>query len=346
MLAHRVLLFSRKRTLATIGLLVLSCLPVAGFAPQTTEPSADLARAGSLIEQGKVEEAISLLNALAAGNPNLPGLEAKLGKAYYEKRDYPEAIRHLGLALKEQPSHGESTQLLGLAYYLSGHVQQAIPLLEKVQASLPRPDVTGSYILGISYLNLYQFDKARAAFARMFEVPPDSAGAHLALAQMMMHHDFEEKALPELEKALALDPRLPMAHFLLGEIYLYKGDVPTALDHFHREIEINPMLWLAYWRMGDAYTRIEKWDEAERALKQSIWLSETFSGPFILLGKVELKKDDAQLAAGFLERALKMDPNNFSAHFLLGSAYKQLGRNQEADREFELSKSLRGNSNP
>src|SRR5205807_10457654 len=117
--------------------------------------------------------------------------------------------------------------------------------------------------------------------------------------QMMLRQEFEDKAVPELEKALAMDAKIPMAHFLLGEIYLYKSNVAQALDEFHKELQISPILWLVYWRLGDAYTRLEKWDEAERALKQAIWLNQDFSGSFILLGKVELKKGDARLASEF-----------------------------------------------
>ncbi len=315
--------------------------------PQEKSPlEEDLARADVLIAQGKTDKAITLLNDLAVKKPKLPGLEAKLGKAYYEKRDYEQAAAHLERALQEKPEDGESTQILGLSYYLLGHLQQAIPPLEKVQSRLPQPDVTGSYVLGISYLQTRQYDKARAAFAKMFSLPAETPGAHLVLAQMMLRQEFEEVAVPELQKALAQDPRLPMAHFLLGEIYLFKSNVELALEEFRKELELNPILWLAYWRMGDAYTRIENWEKAEQALKQSIWLNQTFSGPYILLGKVELKKGDPDLAVGFLERALKMDPNNYSAHYLLATAYKQLGREAEAKREFELSQTLRAIKNP
>ena len=53
------------------------------------------------------------------------------------------------------------------------------------------------------------------------------------------------------------------------------------------------------------------------------------------------KKGDPELAAGFLEKALKMDPNNYLAHYLLGQAYKQMGRLEEANREFEQTRMLR-----
>ena len=314
---------------------------------QATGPSGaaaaleSLSGARQLLDQGKVDDAITSLEDLARKSPNTPGLAAALGKAYYQKRDFEKASKHLEIAVTQDPSDGESTQLLGLSYHLLNRVQQAIPLLEKVQSSLPRPDVTGSYLLGIDYLRSNQGDKARAAFARMFSVPPDSAQAHVVLAQMMIREQFEEKAIHELQAGLEIDSRAPMAHFLLGEMYLFKSQVEPAIVEFRKELAQNPVLWLAYWRMGDAYTRLEQWDAAETALKQSVWLNPDFTGPYILLGKVELKKGDPSLAAGFLERALKMDPNNSSAHYILGEAYQKLGRNADADREFALTQSLR-----
>jgi len=322
-------------------MLALPARPQAQAPAGADSPADELARAETLLSQHQLDQAITLLTEVAQREPKVPGVEARLGKAYYEKRDYSKAVAHLEVALKENPQDGETTQLLGLSYYLAGQVPKAIPLLEKVEAWLPRPDVTGSYILGISYLQTNQSDKARAAFAKMFAVNPDSPGAHLVLGQMMLRQEFEDQAVPELQRALELDPRLPMAHFLLGELYLFRSKVQLAIEEFNKELEIDPILWLAYWRMGDAYARIENWNEAERALKQAIWLNQNFTGPYILMGKVQLRKGNPDLAVGFLERALKMDPNNYLAHYLLGQAYQQLGRTEDAKREFELTRTLR-----
>jgi Tfp pilus assembly protein PilF len=56
--------------------------------------------------------------------------------------------------------------------------------------------------------------------------------------------------------------------------------------------------------------------------------------PVILMDKVQMKKGSPDLAAGFLDRALKMDPNNYLAHY-------QLGRAEDAKREFEATRLLR-----
>jgi tetratricopeptide (TPR) repeat protein len=339
----RLIALLRPGSAAAMVLAAAIAAASAGWAQAPIQPTGSavaLDHARTLMSSGKNQAAIDLLKDALAKDPEARGLEAALGQAYYSERQYEAASQHLEIAVKQNPQDGESVQLLGISYYLLGHMQQAVPLLEKVQSWLPHPDVTGSYILGVSFLQLGNLDKARAAFAKMFSVPPDSAGAYVALAKMMLQHQFEEKAVAELQKAIQLDPRQPQAHFMLGEIYLFKSQVPEAVQEFAQELKINPIAWDAYWRLGDAYSRVEKWDQAESALKQSVWLNPDFSGAYILLGKVELKKGLPDLAAGFLERAIKMDPNNYSAHYLLGSAYKELGRQQEADHEFELTRSL------
>jgi tetratricopeptide (TPR) repeat protein len=306
----------------------------------STEAASQRHVADELVQQGKPDEALKLLQGLEVRNPGLPGLAARLGKIYYQKRDYERAAEYLSKAIAEDPNDAELVQLLGLSDYLMGHIADAIPPLEKVQTSLPHPDPTGTYILGLCYLQLTDMDKARAALAKAFLVAPESAAAHLVLAKMMMRNDLAEWAVGELQKALQLDPRLPMAHFILGEFYLFKSNAQGSIEEFRKELALDPLAWYAYEGLGDAYIRIENWDEAEHTLKQAIWINPDFSGPYILLGKVELRKGMPDLAAGFLEKALKMDPNNYSAHYMLGTAYKQLGREADAKREIELSENL------
>jgi tetratricopeptide (TPR) repeat protein len=212
----------------------------------SSDSAAALSRAKSLIDANKNDEGIRLLQPQAGRDPEPAGVEAALGKAYYQERNLREAVAHLEVALKQDANDAESTQLLGLSYSLTGHASEAIPLLEKVQSALPHPDPSGFYALGICYLAAGRFDQARATFAKMFSVPPESAHAHLVLAQMMMHQNLEDQAAPELQRALAADPKLPMAHFLLGEVDLYRGRTADALTEFKAELSVNPISWLAY----------------------------------------------------------------------------------------------------
>jgi len=68
--------------------------------------------------------------------------------------------------------------------------------------------------------------------------------------------------------------------------------------------------------------------------------------PFILLGKVLLKQQNSLMAKMYLEHALQMDPRNYMAHYLLGQAYRALGRTDDAAREYQAAEQIQADSEP
>jgi len=310
--------------------------------PATPSSSADAAFAEPrhLLQQGKSQEAIAQLQQLAASNPTMHGLSHEFGVAYYKSGDYLKAIEAFQKATQEDPADKEAIQLLGLSNYLAGRPGEAIPLLEKVQDWYPRANVDASYILGVCYIQTKDYPQARKAFARMFDVPPDSAAAYLFTARVLLRQEFDPIAEDYAQKAIALDPKLPLAHFFLGELHTFKSKIPEAIADFQAELAINPGHAETYYKLADAYSRVQKFDDAERLLQRSIWLDSTSTGPYILLGKVLEKKGEAVLAVRALQHALAMDPNNTVAHHLLGQAYQDMGKTEAAERERKLAGQL------
>jgi len=306
------------------------------FAPSSTStPPSEFASAELLLHQGKYDEAIAELQNLATKNPVPKNLVRELGAAYYQKGDYLKAAEYLKTAQSE-----ESIQLLGLSYYLAGRPADAIPYLEKVQSWFPRANVDAAYILGICYIQGKDYPKARTAFARMFDVPADSAASYLFTARMLLRQEFDPVAEEYAQKATTLDPKLPGAHLMLGELYLYKSRVPEAIEQFQKELTLNPANAATYYKLADAYSRIQKYDDAERLLQRSIWLDATSTGPYILMGKVLEKKGEFELAVRALRHAAAMDPNNPMTHHLLGQTYRDMGQKEEAETELKIAKQL------
>lgn len=316
--------------------------------PQSTQADntgSDLAQARRLAQQGKYDEAIAQLQALAAKSPKPAGVEHELGTTYYKKGDYLKAAEYLKQATSEDPDDKEAVQLLGLSYYLAGRPAEAIPYLEKVQTWYPRANVDASYVLGMSYIQAKDYPNARKAFAKMFDLPPDSGAAYLVTARMLFRQEFTPIAEDYAQKAIAADPKLPLAHQLLGEIQMFSSKIPEAIANFQQELAINPAYPAAYYKLGDAYSRVQKYDDAERQLQRSIWLDATSTGPYILLGKVLEKKGEPVLAVRTLQHAANMDPNNPMTHQLLGQAYRDIGKPEEAERELKIAEQLRNQQN-
>lgn len=296
-----------------------------------------------LLGEGKFAQAIAELEQIQREAPDTKGLSHEFGVAYYRMGDYANAVLSLQKAIHENPSDSEAVQLTGLSLYLAGKPAQAIPYLEKVQSWYPSANVDAAYILGVAYIQTKNYPQARAAFAKMFGVPAESASAYLFTARMLLRFDFGPIAEEYGKKAEELDPKLPLAHELLGELYLYQSKIPEAIAQLEQELAINPGSAITYYKLADAYSRVGRFDDAERLLQRSIWLDPNSTGPFILLGKVLQKKGESALAVRALQRAIAMDAKNPIPHHLLGQAYRDLGREQEAERELKLAEALQGN---
>lgn len=309
-------------------------------APHAESADSPFAPARLLLQQGRYDEALAQLQALAAQEPNLKGISHELGAAYYTKGDFIKAIESLKQAVQEDAQDNEAIQLLGLSYYLAGRPGDAIPYLAKVQTWYPRANVDAAYMLGLCYLQTHDYNQARKAFAAMYDVPPDSAASYLFTGRMLFRQQFDPVAEEYGKKAVSLDPKLPLSHFLLGELYLFKSRIPESITEFRQELAINPGHAPTYYKLADAYSRVQKFDDAERLLQRSIWLDATSTGPFILMGKVLARKGETELAVRALQRALSMDPNNPMTHHLLGQAYRDLGRKDEAEHELKAAEQL------
>ena len=232
-----------------LALVLASSLPSLAQTPNTPA-SSEFSAARQLIQQGKYDQALAELNELAQKRPGLKGLDRELGFVHYAKGDYFAASASFQKALAENPADDESTQLLGLSYYLAGRPAEAIPQLEKVQSWYPRANVDAAYILGICYIQTKNYPKARTAFARMFDVPADSAASYLFTARMLLRQEFDPVAEEYAQKATTLDSKLPGAHLMLGELYLYKSRIPEAIEQFQKELSLNPANAATYYKLA------------------------------------------------------------------------------------------------
>jgi tetratricopeptide (TPR) repeat protein len=276
--------------------------------------------------------------------PDAKGVQHELGLAYYRSGKLEEARDAFRSAIGQDAGDIESVQMEGLTLYRLGQPAAAIEYLERVRQWTPNAGTDANYVLGLCYLNASRYDDARRAFAAQYGEDPESGAAHLLLATMLQHANLPRQAAAEAQKAADLSPQLPLAHYLLGQAALLDSNIDLAVREFEAERRINPDYAAVYERLGDAYLRIDQLDLAQQALTKALSLDMSSTGPFILMGRVLLRRQDARTAILYLQHAEKMDPNNYVTHASLAQAYRMSGQEDEAKRENELAaKSHLGN---
>jgi tetratricopeptide (TPR) repeat protein len=328
---------------------ILRCLLTMAVAlpalPQAAPPSAP-AEAQKLLDTGRLEETLKLLDPLAKQQPEPSGVERLRGMAFYEQGNIPSAAAAFERALVQDPTDREAMQMEGVALFRNGKSAEAIPLLEKAHLSIPRTNIDSNYVLGLCYLDTQRYDDARKAFATQYGFPPSSPSAYLLAARMMLRRDNLPLAITFAQKALALNPNLPMAHLLIGQIKLSLSQLPEAIAEFNHEIALNPLYGEVYDRLGDTYLHQGDSAKAQEALDRAVLLEPNSPVPYVLLGKVLLKQQDAVMAKMYLEKALALDPRSYTTHALLGQAYHSLGQASQASHEFQLAEQIRADAHP
>lgn len=313
---------------------------------QTPNPAAPLRQAQDQVDSGHLDEALQKLNTLAAELPEPAGVEHLRGTVLYQQGKMVEAASAFAKAVAQDPKNLEAVQMEGVSLFRAGKPAEAVPLLEQAHSSVLSANVDPHYVLGLCYLDTSRYDDARRAFASQYGFAPDSAPAYLLAARMELRREYLPIAEASARKALALNPGLPRAHLLLGEIALARGQWPDAIAEFEHERNLDPLNGAVYERLGDTYIRAGNFDRAQQALDRAVLLEPTVNIPFILLGKVLLKQQNWLMAKMYLEHALDMDPKNYMAHYLLGQAYRALGRTEDAAREYHAAEQIHTASEP
>ena len=303
---------------------------VAAGAPITMDSARDF------LMHGHEQLAIGVLQKLIAQQPPVADAYRELGIAYYRMGNLAEAEASFARASTKDPDDMESIQMRGLTLYRLGRPKEALPYLLQTRNISGTADMDANYVLGRCYISAQRYDDARAAFAAQYGLSPQSGEAHILMAQLLLTLELADPAEEAAQKALTLAPRIPMAHFVLGKIYLAKGSFNRALDEFQQERAVNPAYPALYQFLGDLYLRMNDKVKAQQALTRALSLDTSNTGSFILMGRLFLDKNDPQTAAGYLEHAEQMDPKNYITHYMLGQAYRQMGRRDDAGRELDI----------
>lgn len=325
----------------------LTALPPAAFAQAANPPgSSPTADAQKLLDTGRTEEALLALDALAQQQPEPAGVERLRGTAYYEQGNMASSEAAFARALAQDPRDREAMQMEGVALFRTGKPAEAIPLLERAHLSIARTNIDSNYLLGLCYLDTRRFDDARRAFATQYKFPPDSASAYLLAARMMLRRDYLPVADSFAQKALVINPNLPMAHLLLGQIRLSQSHLTEAIAEFTSESALNPLYGEVYDRLGEAYLHQGDYGKAQEALDRAVLLEPNSAVPYTLLGKVLVRQQDPLMAKMYLDKAVALDPGNYTAHTLLGQVYRSLGQGARASHEFQVAEQLQADTQP
>ncbi|HSS22600.1 MAG TPA: tetratricopeptide repeat protein [Pyrinomonadaceae bacterium] len=156
---------------------------------------------------------------------------------------------------------------------------------------------------------------------------------------------FEEGVL-HLEKAVTLYPQYLQAHLMLGTTYAELQQYDKAEVALKKTIEIDPQAANAMFALGEVYLRQKKNEDAEKVLLQGLGVEDRSYMGHLALARTYVAmaakiKDETQnrplrvKAYEQVNEALKYNADLAQAHWIKGNLLVSVGRDADAQHEFE-----------
>jgi tetratricopeptide (TPR) repeat protein len=280
-----------------------------------------------------------LLDALPLNSARRATLEAAM-----RSRDYTRAEVLLVEEIERQPKSGSLLVFLGNILFLDGQYLNCTIAMKKAEALGPLHE-QNRFILALAYIAIDKGDWARPELERLAQSSPSSALYPYWLSRLAYNKMRLEEAVAHAQKAIQLDPQLMKAYDNLGLSYEGLGKVDDAIAAYEEAIRLNRQLGLrSPWpsmNLGKLLFRLDRFEEAEGRLRESINIDPRFPKAHFRLGQVLEKQGKIAEAIRELEEAASLDPSYPEPHYALGRIHRLRGETKSAERAFRMFAHLR-----
>ena len=308
--------------------------------------------------QGRKAIALWMYNRALKAESKLPSAHFEIGVIHEERESYKKAIEEFEIAVELKPNFSEALLHLGNIAIRRGDSAGAIEHYRRVIAVGDDLEVIAHLKLGDVYFLQNRFVDALSEYEAAREKDPYSADIYNALGLVSMAERNYLEAIPNLIRALRINPDHSEAHSNLAQAYYQYGEVlilesskdPTENAKNEKLLEEAVLLLQqsivlkesaeAYGRLAWAYSSLRKYTEAYTAAKEAVRLDPNYAWYHAGLGRILVELGKPEEAVKELNISVNLDPEHVFAHLYLGVAYKTLDNNELARDNFEKAWNL------
>lgn len=302
---------------------ITNALPVLEQAASRTNASSEVhsLHGVALFQAGRTNEALAAYLRAVEQPLVMPSVVQATVRLLVAGGRLGEALETLDRVSKRTGTNQPSL-LLDLAdlYLLCGSVDaartnlttpRALDLLDRVRKAGPA-DASLNLRLADRFSAMGRMSDSEAVLKEFQQRVPRSPAALARLAEMYLRSGRVPEAGAQLEALRKIDPSNPMTYYLLGSVAMEEKQFEKARNHYERVILLNPGFEPAYADLSVAFFNLERPEEA----------------------------------VAVLERARRDFAPNFRVEFLLGAAFSQLKRFDDAWARYQTAEKLGSTNEP
>lgn len=284
---------------------ISTCLLFLLARPAVCVPQDTFERAEESYRAGKISEAESLYNRVDASDPDYRQTLVRLGTIYYATARPALAEERFHAALQLRESADVLTLLAGAQF------------------------------------NQEKFDEAYKSAKRALELDPKHTKAYTALGMIYTALKNWPDADAAYQEALRLEPKDSTTWYLHGRSYFLRNEFVKAREVFESALRLNPQSIRVYENLALTLDLLGDPAAAEKAFEDGVRRNRNHERPeariHIAYGEFLFKEDRLEASRVQLEEAVRLEPGNSEAHYVLSKTLFSLKKLKEAADEAETA---------
>ncbi|MDA8338414.1 MAG: tetratricopeptide repeat protein [Nitrospiraceae bacterium] len=163
--------------------------------------------------------------------------------------------------------------------------------------------------MGISHLNEGNIQAAFVELQKAYQISPDNKEILNSLGLVYLHLEEFEKAKDLFLRAVSIDSEFSEAYNHLGVTYSRRGQWTESIEAFKKAL-LNPLYQtpeMAFYNLGMAYYRVGQYEPAINAFKDAIKRVPLFPLPYYGLALAYNRESRYGDAAAIIARAIEID---------------------------------------
>jgi tetratricopeptide (TPR) repeat protein len=279
--------------------------------PDNAETHASLGNV--LVHLKRYDEAIAAYREALRLNPDLFAAHFILAIALHDKSKLDEAEVHFRKALDLNPGYAPVYQNLGAVLLAKERLDEAAACFRQA-IRLDRNLVDAHNNLGNVLARQDRLPEAVNCYLEALRLDPDKAEVHFNLALAQERQDRLDLAIQHHRQALRLNPHYPEVHINLGNVFARQGDTDAAIGCYQQALQANPNSAEVYNNLGLALQGKDKLNEAVACYEQALQKKPGWVAVLNNLGNVHWQEGRYDAAMACFEQALRSSPNSVEAH--------------------------------
>jgi tetratricopeptide (TPR) repeat protein len=282
---------------------------------------------------------VELLTASAAHSPlSAAGLEV-LGLAYEAENQFGQARATLEKAFAARPDSFEILIDLTRVARAAGDDQGALGYLAHARDLRPK-DGSLAYEFAVICVQMGLHMEAKKAISEAIAIDPDNPQYNLAMGTVISYSTNPVEALPYLKKYQSLRPQDPNGPLALGITSFKLDDEKAAISWLTQATTAPSTAAEAHYYLGRIAQTQGRLEDSKNELEQALRYSPDQPNTLAELGRTAFLQHNNEEAARYLDRALKIDGDNYLANYGLMQLYARTKdpRKEEQEKRFNQVK--------